>query len=455
MPDFTKMSLSGLVCPEGFDCACGRKHVCALDYLKVGRGILTELPQMLSAMKVSNPFVVCDNNTYKAAGERVCALLDEAKIPYKLYVIPTQTDRLKPAEWEVGSVVMHYDPACDVILGVGSGVVNDICKVVAHAVGRKNAIVGTAPSMDGYASNSSSMEVNHVKVSLYNQAPSGILLDTEILSRAPMRMLWAGLGDMIAKYIAICEWRISHLIIDEYYCEDVANLMRTALAKVMAAADGLPARDPDAVQAVAEGLVLAGLGMAYAKISRPASGLEHYFSHMWEMMALERGEPYDLHGIQVGVGSLLTLNMYRDIRRIVPDPAKARAWWQSMTPKRWEAQIKAIFGKTAPEILDLEAREHKNDPDLHEERLTRIISNWDVILKIIDEELPDYDQIHSVMAKAGMPLMPRDIGISVEDTVNAFIGSRDVRNKYMTCTLLWDLGLTDEYAEKLKEFVTA
>ena len=78
-----------------------------------------------------------------------------------------------------------------------------------------------------------------------------------------------------------------------------------------------------------------------------------------------------------------------------------------------------------------------------------------MILKIIDEELPDYDQIHSVMAKAGMPLMPRDIGISVEDSVNAFIGSRDVRNKYMTCTLLWDLGLTDEYAEKLKEFVTA
>ena len=454
MPDFKSMPLSQLVCHEGFKCGCGRDHICALDYLNVGRGIIKELPQMLKAMQVNHPFVVCDDNTYKAAGEKVCELLKEAAIPYQLYIIPCQSDRLKPAEWEVGSVIMHFDPACDVLLGVGSGVVNDICKVVGHAVGRKNAIVGTAPSMVGYASNSCSMEVNHVKVSLYNQAPSSILLDVDILSQAPMRMLWAGLGDMIAKYIALCEWRISHLIIGEYYCQDIADLMRAALEKVMSAADRLTARDPDAVQAVAEGLVLAGIGMAYAKISRPASGLEHYFSHMWEMMALERGEPYDLHGIQVGVGSLLTLNMYRDIRKIKPDPAKAREYWEKMTPERWENQIRSIFGKTAPEIIALEAAYHKNDPRKHEERLSRTIDNWDQILKIIDEEIPDFDQIYSIMSKTGMPLMPQDLGISVEDTVNAFIGARDVRDKYMTCTLLWDLGLTEEYAEKLRAFIS-
>jgi glycerol-1-phosphate dehydrogenase [NAD(P)+] len=205
---------------------------------------------------------------------------------------------------------------------------------------------------------------------------------------------------------------------------------------------------------VAEGLVIGGIAMAYAKISRPASGLEHYFSHMWEMMALERGEPYDLHGIQVGIGSLLTLNMYRDIRKIVPDADKARDYWRRMTPERWESQIRAIFGKTAPEILALEAKEQKNDPAKHEERLSRIIGNWDRILKIIDEEIPAYDQLYQVMSRTGMPLMPRDIGISDDDTVNAFIGARDARNKYMTCTLLWDLGLTEEYAGKLREFIS-
>lgn len=139
---------------------------------------------------------------------------------------------------------MHYDPSCDMLLGVGSGVINDTCKVLAHAIGVPSAIVGTAPSMDGYASNSSSMEVNHVKVSLYNHAPVGILLDSEILAQAPMRMLWAGLGDMVAKYIAICEWRISNIVTGEYYCEHIAQLMRTAVKKIVDASDGITKRDP-------------------------------------------------------------------------------------------------------------------------------------------------------------------------------------------------------------------
>ena len=137
MPDFRNMTLPEMVRHEGFTCTCGREHICPLDYLNVGRGILHELPDMLKAMGTKYPFVICDDNTYAAAGKLVCEILEAASIPHQLYIIPCQTDRLKPAEWEVGSVIMHYDPACDLILGVGSGVVNDICKVVAHAVGRK------------------------------------------------------------------------------------------------------------------------------------------------------------------------------------------------------------------------------------------------------------------------------------------------------------------------------
>ncbi|MBQ8081209.1 MAG: sn-glycerol-1-phosphate dehydrogenase [Clostridia bacterium] len=447
MPEFERMTINELVCAQGYDCDCGRRHVCALDYLNISRGAIADVPQLVRALGAKRPFVVADANTWRVAGERVSRLLTEAGIEHQAYVIPCAGERIAPAEWEVGSVVMHLDPKADLILGVGSGVINDICKVVAHASGRKNAIVGTAPSMDGYASNSSSMEVNHVKVSLFNQAPSGILLDTDILCQAPMRMLWAGLGDMVAKYIATCEWRISHLVTGEYYCEHVAALMRAALKRVADAADGIPARDPDAIQSIAEGLVIAGIGMAYAQISRPASGLEHYFSHMWEMMALERGEPYDLHGIQVGVGTELTMKLCGKLKEVKPDRAVAEAYWADMTQEKWEAQIRRIFRKTAPEIIELEGALHKNDPAEHQERLERIITHWEEILAIVREELPDYDALHSLMKKAGLPLRPSEIGVSVDDTVNAFIGSRDIRKKYLTSTLLWDLGLTGEFAD--------
>ncbi|MBQ8962958.1 MAG: iron-containing alcohol dehydrogenase, partial [Clostridia bacterium] len=389
--------------------------------------------------------------TWAVAGKRVDEILTAAGIDHVVYIVPLEKPdnvRIAPAEWETGSIIRHFDPSCDMFLAVGSGVLNDLCKVAAHATGRPTAVVGTAPSMDGYASNSSSMEMNHVKVSLYNHGPEGILLDSEILAQAPMRMLWAGLGDMVAKYIAVCEWRISHIVTGEYYCGDVAELMRAALRKLMAVSDRITSRDPDAIAAIAEGLVLAGIGMAYAQISRPASGLEHYFSHMWEMMALERGVPYDLHGIQVGVGTLLTMKIYRKLLSdgTRPDRQKAEAHMRAFDRAEWEAQVRRIFGKTADEIIAIEDRVHKNDPARHATRLNNIVAHWDDILAIIREELPEYDALHDVMAATGMPLTPADIDIPTRDVVNAFVGARDIRDKYLSCSLLWDMGLTEEYA---------
>ena len=449
MPDFDKMSLDMLVRPQGHDCECGKHHACELQYLKIGRGAVKHVPDMLSAMGKKRPFVVCDQNTYAVAGEKVCAVLKEAGIDHSCYVIPG--GRISPAEWEVGSLIMHFDPKCDMLLAIGSGVINDICKVASHAIGIPSAVVGTGPSMDGYASNSSSMEVNHVKVSLYNHCPVGILLDTEILAQAPMRMLWAGLGDMVAKYVAICEWRIAHLVIGEYYCENIAQIMRAAMAKIVSVADGITRRDPDAIQSIAEGLILAGIGMAYAEVSRPASGLEHYFSHMWEMMALERGKPYDLHGIQVGLGTVLSLKLYQKLKQVLPSREKAEEHMRAFDPAAWEKEVHRIFGKTAGEILGIEAKTHKNDPSKHAQRLDKIIENWDEILRIIDEELPDYDTLYNLMAATGMPMKPSEIGVPMQDVVDAFIGARDVRDKYLSCSLIWDLGLTEEFAEYLKE----
>ena len=453
MPDFANMTLMQLIDPKGYDCDCGKHHAADCKYLAIERGAVNKLPEALAAAGAKKPFVVCDRNTYEAAGKRVEEVLTAAGVPYVLYQIPeVNGEKLAPAERELGSIVMHFDPSCDMLLAVGSGVVNDLCKVTANALGKPCAVVGTAPSMDGYASNSGSMEVNHVKVSLYAAAPRGILLDTEILSKAPMRMLWAGLGDMVAKYVAVCEWRISNLVTGEYYCPDVAELMRSALRKLMAAADRIAARDTEAIGSIAEGLVLAGIGMAFAGISRPASGLEHYFSHMWEMMALERGEPYDLHGIQVGVGTLLAMKIYRKLLAdgTAPDAAMASARMAAFDRGEWEARVNRVFGKTAGQIFEIEEQTHKNDPARHARRLRNIVDHWDEILAIIREELPDYDCLHDAMAGTGMPLTPADIGIPTEDVVDAFVCARDIRDKYLTCSLLWDMGLTDEYAAFLR-----
>lgn len=310
--------------------------------------------------------------------------------------------------------------------------------------------------MDGYASNSSSMVVRRVKESLYNACPQAILADTDVLKTAPEIMLQAGLGDMLAKYVSVCEWRISHLVVGDAYCEEIAGLVRASLRKIVEHADGLMRREDAALEAVIEGLVLSGVAMAFAEISRPASGLEHYFSHMWEMKALREGTAGDLHGIQVGVGTLLTLWIYEHVLNFDQvDRARAEAAMAAFDPAAWEEQCRQIFGPIAPQIIALEAKARKNDPQRHKARLDQLCAHWQEIRGMIREELPARDSIYALMQRAGMPLSPRDMDLNGADTAQALVGSRDIRDKYLTSSMLWDLGLMAQTADALRDKVDA
>ena len=185
-------------------------------------------------------------------------------------------------------------------------------------------IVGTAPSMDGYASATSSMTMDGLKISLGSKCADMIIGDLDILCNAPVKLMRSGLGDMLAKYVSICEWRIAHVITGEYYCEEIAKLVRASLKKCVDQAEGLLKRDKAAVKAVFEGLVVCGAAMKFAGVSRPASGVEHYISHIWDMRAAEFDTPAELHGIQCAIGTLIAVGLYEKLVKIVPDQKKKR-----------------------------------------------------------------------------------------------------------------------------------
>ena len=76
--------------------------------------------------------------------------------------------------------------------------------------------------------------------------------------------------------------------------------------------------------------------------------------------------------------------------------------------------------------------------------MEKIIRHWDELLAIMNDELPDTKEIETLMQALEMPMEPADIGIDRQDTVDAFRASRDTRKKYLTSSLLWDLGLLYE-----------
>lgn len=428
-------------------CACGKAHVAPIDDVIVERGAIRRLPEVLARYGAKKPFLLADENTFAAAGARVCAVLRDAGFACGSYIFPATA--LEPDERAVGAAVMHFDDSCDLILGVGSGVINDIGKILSRTANRPYVIVGTAPSMDGYASATSSMARDSLKISLPSRCANVILGDTEVLRDAPMRLLRAGLGDMLAKYVSIAEWRIAHLITGEYYCERVAQLVRDALRRCTDNAEGLLNRDEAAVKAVFDGLVIGGEAMAYAGVSRPASGVEHYFSHVWDMRALEFGLPAELHGIQCAVGTMEAVRLYEALKSIRPNAEKARAQVAAFRYEDWAAQLRAFLGKSAETMIVLEAKERKYDPEAHSARLEKICAHWDEILEILNDELPSSGELEALMRMIGLPTNCAALGVDHECARMTFRATKDIRDKYVLSRLAWDLGVLDELCAML------
>ena len=143
------------------NCKCGKQHIFTSQVI-VKEGALSELPRLMKQYSAKKVFLIADQNTYQAAGKQVWEILESSGIRIASCIFGA--DPLEPDEHSVGRAIMYYESDCDVVIGVGSGVINDISKIVANVAGKPYIIVGTAPSMDGYASATSSMTRDGLKI---------------------------------------------------------------------------------------------------------------------------------------------------------------------------------------------------------------------------------------------------------------------------------------------------
>lgn len=446
LEEIKNITLEELISMEQFSCACGKTHSVGTKRIIIESGAICRLPELLAECGCKKPFLLSGHDTFAAAGKQVCDVLEQHGIAYETYVFPTSP--VTPTEQSVGSAAMHFKPECDLIIGIGSGVINDIGKMLSHVSGRRYMIVATAPSMDGYASASASMEMDGLKVSLDSAFAWAVIGDLDVLCQAPMHMLRSGMGDMIAKYISLCEWKIAKILVGEYYCPVVAELVQTALNRCVIAGPALLERKPEAVKAVMEGMVIAGMAMKYAGLSRPASGMEHYFSHIWDMRSLAFGTKADLHGIQCGVGTLLSLKVYDYIRTLKPDREKALNYVKNFSLEAWNEQLTAFIGEGAHAMIEGEKKEGKYDLTKHAARLEDILAKWDEIMAVI-ETLPTYQDVYQFMQMIGAPIHASEFGVTDEQVRTTFTMTKDIRDKYIASRLLWDLGELENAAEVL------
>ncbi len=315
---------------QRMECSCEKKlHQAPIETIELSDGALKRLPEILQGYR--RIFLVADPNTWRVAGAQAAEILQQAGMLSHCFVFPGE---VLPNAEAIGQVVIHagpyaYDAAVDpnlpcelpdYVLGVGSGVINDVCRLSSFRMRLPYGICATAPSMDGYASAGTPLLFDGTKATVKATTPRHIIADLDIVSAAPMDMCKAGVGDMLGKYAGILDWELAREYTNEYWCGQIAQQVLDATDRVIELAAGLTSRSHETVRSILEGFMVTGLGMAYAGCSRPASGCEHTIGHFWELEYVAAGKKPNFHGDEVAEGTLIVASMYRRLYEETADP---------------------------------------------------------------------------------------------------------------------------------------
>ena len=337
-------------------------------------------------------------------------------------------------------------------IAVGSGTVNDIVKRAAHECDRPYLCVGTAASMDGYTSFGASISKDGRKQTLTCPAPRAVLGDVQVLVKAPAWMTASGYADLLCKVTAGADWMIADALKTEEIHPRAWSLVHDHLREWTAKPAELGAGDEDAMDSLLEGLVMSGLAMQVAASSRPASGAEHMFSHLWEGEGLGHDDDPPLsHGFKVGVGCVAIAALYErvlerdlgdlDVDGVVSDwPA-----WEEV-----EQEVRAMH--TVPGIEEYAVEEsHAKYVSAGElkERLELLRGLWPELRKRLEAQLMPADELRGLLRAAGCPTSPAEIGLSWEDFRATYRRARTIRRRYNVLDLAAETGILDECIEEL------
>ncbi len=405
-----------------FQCECGRKHTCNIEAVLVFSGALNKINTVVT--DYSHILLVADNNTYAVCGEKVKAQLGD-KLESEAILI--RDGVLIPDEIAIAEVRAKVNCETDLIVGIGSGVIQDICKYVSFNEGLPYHIIATAPSMDGYASAGAAMITDNMKITYNAHVPQVIIGDVDVLQNAPMEMIQAGYGDILGKFSCLNDWKLSSLVNDEYFCPRVYDLTYDMLNKTKDLGEELLKRSSNAVKILMESLVGVGIAMAYVGNSRPASGSEHHLSHFFEVVGILNNEPYFKHGIDVAYSAVYTQKLREDLLENVS--WENRSSENFFNRESYEKDIKKIYTKAASGIIDLQNRVGL----YNQNRLPLYKEKWEDIKKIL-RNAPASDELVTYLLSVGLEISDFDSLYGKEKINNAIKYGKDLKDRY---TVLW------------------
>ena len=419
-------------------------------------GALSKIPDLLSQYYDYNSVcLIADENTFKAAGQRVKEILEGAKVKIAgLHIFPGEP-RLH-AEYDHVIFLKGWISSLPgfpalVPVVVGSGTLNDLVKRTSHELNLPYLCAPTAASVDGFTPNGAALLLEGLKQTLPCPAPRALAVDTEVISRSPAYLSSSGFGDLASKIIAGTDWIIADKAgafgapeahaINPVPWAMVQNGLMDALYKSADAAKG----DKEAVKTLFQSLAITGFAMQYMKNSRPVSGAEHMWSHIWEMEDLSINGVPVTHGHKVTIGTL-TATAFTEIFFADPKgpPVVSKTYRRPSREER-RAEVSKAFGNSPAHDLVVGVSLDK----LMDEKTTETVNqafrdSWTEMRDKVLERLLPYRELKNLLSRAGCPLKGEDIGLSRNEVIATSRRAQMMRNRFTIIDLAWNMGVFEE-----------
>ena len=268
-------------------------------HLIVAQGAFDRIADSLGAeftsLTTKKVIFVTEENLQKIFADRIDRILRDFPL-HEIYFI-------KEASYDQAAALAKYitmnDIAC--VIGFGGGTVLDLAKFAAFVSKTRLISLATTLSNDSLSSPVAVLGTEgKARKTFRCTIPDAILVDTDVIRSAPKRQLLAGIGDTVAKYTALHDWKLAESAGREKVDDFAYMISKVAFSSICNHERG-DVEDPDFIKDLTRALVLGGLAMEIAGSSRPSSGSEHLFCHALEENFSE--EVSIPHGIAVAMGS--------------------------------------------------------------------------------------------------------------------------------------------------------
>ncbi len=400
--------------------------------LKMVRGALSETPDIFRQQFGDKPaIIVADTNTYAAAGRAVLEALQKAGCSCRDPFIFNEPDLHADHRFVVilEDTLRGHDA---IPIAVGSGTINDLAKLASHRAGRPYMVVATAASMDGYTAFGAAITYQGSKQTFTCPAPRAVVADLDLICAAPAGMNAWGFADLLAKVPAGADWIVADALGADPLNPKAWDIVQGGLREALADPAGVRRADPEAVGRLAEGLMLGGFAMQYAQSSRPASGAEHYFSHLWEMQHHTHNGKAPSHGFKVGIGTQAVTALYEYLLRVdvaALDVNACCARWPDDAAR--QKTVRALFQQD--DLLTMALRESGAkwvDAAALHGQLSTLRRAWPALRERLTRQLLPLPELQRRLNAVGAPVQPEEIGITRQRLRETFWQACFIRSRF-------------------------